>query len=55
MTLFGMGEYARLVFYPESSQAHIKEIVDAMKALSENITDINAYINMETLRHSIEK
>lgn len=46
--------YARLVFYPESSQAHIQEIVDVMKALSEDITDKNAYINMDTLRHSIQ-
>lgn len=47
--------YARLVFSPESSQAHIQEIVDVMKVLSEDITDINAYINMETLQHRIEK
>ena len=46
--------YGSLLLSPERSKAHIPEIVDAMKLLSENVLDENGYVKMSELRNVLK-
>ena len=47
--------YGSLLMAPEQAKAHISEIADTMKLLSENVTDENAYLRMAALRNTLNR
>ena len=47
--------YGSLLMAPEQAKAHISEIADTMKLLSENVTDENAYLRMAALRNTLHR
>ena len=44
-----------MLMAPEQAKAHISEIADTMKLLSENVTDENAYLRMAALRNTLNR
>ncbi len=47
--------YGSMLMAPEQAKAHISEIADTMKLLSENVTDENAYLRMAALRNTLNR